>query len=276
MAIARPNEVQDIRGLARRVHQRWLEYRRRFPGRSVPISDTLSRILEHDPDYRPLRPRSPERQRPPLQNPGVFTLKQVAHALETTVGDLLDEPAYQSVRDVISRADRRKLRDAVTLLRNLFDLDDGTLADPPLPPDNAEPFFVPATEFLARDHDYPAPLVALVVPEGVPLRDVSSIREICDPRMRVIRVVGDAMDPELRHGWKVVVDTERTTPKEDALVAVYIRDRGGFLGRWQTKDGVTSLHRANPAAPPVVLPSAGDWVIWGTVTTVVEAPISSK
>lgn len=124
------------------MHSRWLEYRRRHPGMSVPISDTLSRILEHEPEYRPLRGRATFRRRPALQNPGVFTLKEVADALETTVGDLLGEPAHASIRDVVSRADRRKLRDAVSLLRDLFDLDDETLAEPP-PPDD-EPFFVSA------------------------------------------------------------------------------------------------------------------------------------
>src|SRR5215211_3134645 len=44
VAIARNDEVRDIRALAKRVHSRWLQYRRRYPGMSVPISDTLSRI----------------------------------------------------------------------------------------------------------------------------------------------------------------------------------------------------------------------------------------
>lgn len=219
----------DIRALAIRVHRRWLEYRRRYPGMSVPISDTLSRILEHDPDYRPLRPRSPSRQRPPLQNPGVFTLKEVADALETTVGDLLGEPGYVSIRDLVSRADRRKLRDAVALLRDLFDLDDETLADPP--PVSGE-----------------------------------------DWRLRVVRVPGDAMEPELRDGSMVIVDTQRTAPEENELVVVDLRGRGIFLGRWHTEDGAAILRRSNPGAPSIPL-SGDDWVIVGTVATTVDAPI---
>src|SRR3954464_4987768 len=123
MATAQYGGVRDMRALAQRVHRRWLEYRRHNPGMSVPIGDTLSRILEHAPDYRSPRKRAPFRQRPPLQNPGVFTMKEIAATLRTTVGDLLGEPAHPSIRDAISPADRRKLRDAVTLLRRLFDLD---------------------------------------------------------------------------------------------------------------------------------------------------------
>lgn len=277
VAIARNDEVRDIRALAKRVHSRWLQYRRRYPGMSVPISDTLSRILEHEPDYHPLRPRSPFRRRPALQNPGVFTLKEVADALETTVGDLLGEPSHESIRDVVSRADRRKLRDAITLLRDLFDLDDETLVDPtPAADEEGGPFLVSAADFIARDHDYPAPLHAWIVPEGASIRDMQSIREVRDPRLRVTRVLGNAMAPELHDGWKVVVDTEQTAPQPHALVVVYIQTRGGFIGRWERDGETILLRRANPAAPPVVLTSEEDWVIWGTVTTIVEAPVPAK
>lgn len=247
--MTRIGSVRDIRALATRAHRRWLEYRRRYPGMSVPISDTLSRILEHDPDYRPLRPRSPSRQRPPLQNPGVFTLKEVADALETTVGDLLGEPGYVSIRDLVSREERRKLRDAVVLLRDFFDLDDESLIDA-----DPAPFVLPPAEFLARDYDYPAPY------------------DVDPARMRVVRVIGDAMAPELRDGWQVAVDTERTAPEENDMVAVYLRGRGGVLGRWQIEGTTPILRRSNPAAPPIPLID-DDWLLWGTVTRVVDAPI---
>jgi hypothetical protein len=277
VAIARNEEVRDIRALAKRVHLRWLQYRRRYPGMSVPISDTLSRILEHEPDYRPLRPRLPFRRRPALQNPGVFTLKEVADALETTVGDLLAEPAHASIRDLVSRADRRKMRDAVALLRNLFDLDDEALmAASAATDEEAAPFLVSAAEFIARDHDYPEPLHAWVVPEGTSIPDVQSLREVRDPRFLVVRVLGDSMEPELRDGWKVLVDTEQTTPELHALVAVYIRGHGGFLGRWERESETILLRRSNPAAPPIVLENQEEWMVWGTVTTIVEAPIAAR
>lgn len=244
---------------------------------SVPISDTLSRILEHEPDYRPLRQRSPLRRRPALQNPGVFTLKEVADALETTVGDLLGEPAHVSIRDFVSRADRRKLRDAIALLRDLFDLDDETLAGPsPAPGEEAAPFLVSAADFIPRDHDYPVPLHAWVVPEATSIREMPSIREVRDPRFSVIRVLGDSMEPELRDGWKVLVDTERTTPELHALVAVYVPGVGAFLGRWERDGETILLRRSNPAAPPVVLDTQQEWMVWGPVTTIVEAPVTAR
>lgn len=127
MAIAHRDDDRDMRALARRVHLRWLAYRRRHAGMSVPINDTLSRILEQDPDYRPPRPRVAAGQRRPLRNPGVFTLKEVARTLQTTVGDLLAEPGYEAPRELLSREQRRTLRDAIVLLRDLFDLDDESL-----------------------------------------------------------------------------------------------------------------------------------------------------
>jgi hypothetical protein len=247
MEIAGQGPARDMRALAARIHRRWLEYRRRNPGRTVPITDTLSRILEHEPDYRPLRPRAPIRNRPTLQNPGIFTLQSVADALETTVGDLLGESGYASIRDVVSRTDRRTLRDAVLLLRDLFDLDDDTLDVPQVPP-----FLVSRAEFIARDYDYPE-------------AELSGLQ--------IIRVIGDAMAPELHDGWRVAVDPERTAPEEGTLIAVYLRGRGGLLGRWQ-KDGDTAmLVRSNPDVAPIALPSDDEWRMWGTVTKIVDAPV---
>lgn len=120
--------ARTIPELAERVHQRWQEYRRRYPGRSVPINDTLSRIFEHAPDYLPMRERSSSRKtRPPMKNPGVFTVQKVADALGTTVGDLLGEPGYEAPRDLLTPEQRRSLKAVTLMLRDLFDLDDPTI-----------------------------------------------------------------------------------------------------------------------------------------------------
>lgn len=83
-----------IAALARRLHRAWKDYQRRYPGRSVPISDTFSRILSHDPTYI-ARNRKRTVQRAPLRNPGVFTLQRIANDLETTVGYLLGESGFE-------------------------------------------------------------------------------------------------------------------------------------------------------------------------------------
>jgi hypothetical protein len=57
----------------------------------------------------------------------VFTLKEIARSLQTTVGDLLAEPGYEAPQELLSSEQRRTLRDAVALLRDLFDLDDESL-----------------------------------------------------------------------------------------------------------------------------------------------------
>ena len=112
---------EEMEALARRVHLRWREFSDRHPGRRVPVSDTLSRILEHDPEYPPMRLRSPTKRRPPLRNPGVFTLKDLAAELETTVGDLLGEPEYvRPTGDVLSPSTLRGLQQLVEFLTHLL------------------------------------------------------------------------------------------------------------------------------------------------------------
>lgn len=266
MAIARRNDVRDIRALARQVHRRWKEYRRRHPGMSLPIDDTLSRILEHDPAYRPMRPRAAERRRLPLRNPGVFTLKAIANALETTVGDLLGEPGYATPRDALSISDRRKLRDAVHLLRRLFDLDDDAIG-PTTAPAQTSPFGFAVEDFIVRELGTPEPLRVWVAAAGAD--PTQTLREWHDPRLQTFRVIGDAMAPVAPNGSTVLIDVERTTPAEGELVAVYVMDEGGLLGRWHTENGRPSLMRSNPAHPPAILSDADDWIVLGTVTAVI-------
>lgn len=284
--------VRDIRTLARRVHERWMAYRRRHPGMSIPVDDTLSRLFEHVPEYRPLRDRSPDRHKREAKSPGVFKLQQVADLLETTVGDLLGEPGYAAPRDLLSTAQRRTLREATLILRTLFDLDDESLDQPDEPPQPQQfQFTVPPHQFIERDHDYPRTLHAWVVPDvpasagpagtepdfTLPSTQIlHSIREVWDARYQVVRVIGDSMAPELQDGWKVLVDTERTQPADDALVAVYIRDEGGMLGRWHVADGVPSLRKSNPEYGEIRLGSPDEWNLWGTVTRVVEAPVQLR
>jgi len=282
--------IRDIRALAERVHQRLLAYRRRYPGQSPAVTDTLSRILEHTPDYNPPRQRAAEKKRPPLQNPGIFTVQEdVAETLGTTVGDLLAEPGYTAARDLIPFGERQKLRQVVHLLRDLFDLDDESL-EPSGEAGATYQFVVPPERFIERDHDYPRPLHAWDVPvraelaAGPPRESdfsidrtpvLHSVADFWDGHLQVIRVLGDSMAPELQNGWKVLVDTHATTPVQGALVAVYLMYEGGVLGRWHNTPDGPFLRKTNPHYPPVRIPPQPDeWTLWGTVTRVVDAPIS--
>jgi hypothetical protein len=118
-----------MRQLARRVHRRRQEFERRHPGRTVPISDTLSRILEHDPSYKPMRKRVRTKVRKPLLDPRISTLRLLAAELETTVADLIGEAPPRARRpvDVLTAPQRRTLSDAATILHVLLDLGDPAL-----------------------------------------------------------------------------------------------------------------------------------------------------
>lgn len=113
----------DIRDFAKRVNEQRLIFNARHPGRRVPIDDTLSRILEHDERYTPTRRiKRTAAQRPPLENPGIAKVVQIAASMETTVGALLGEDGFEITAD-----DRRTLRWIVQRLTRIFKLDDPSL-----------------------------------------------------------------------------------------------------------------------------------------------------
>jgi hypothetical protein len=116
----------DIKALAKTINRRREEYNRSHPDQPLPITPALSRILENDDDYVPYRTRAGNKRRPPIVNPGVATLVEIAAQLETTVGDLLGERAYR-----MTTIERRKLREFIRWLTALFDLDAPELDEPP-------------------------------------------------------------------------------------------------------------------------------------------------
>jgi hypothetical protein len=195
---------------------------------------------------------------------------------------------------LLSTDDRRKLRQAFLLLRDFFDLDDEALDEidePIAPTSNVYRFVVPPEEFIERDHDYPRALHAWVVPdlpaaagetgagadfELSKTQVLHSVREIWDSRLQVVRVIGDSMAPELRNGWKVLVDTEQIKPTTGALVAVYVKYEGGILGRWSVEGQQPVLIKSNRAFLDVRLGAPDEWKLWGTVTRIVEAPVELK
>ncbi len=109
----------DIRVLAKRINERRRAFNARHANRRVQITDSLSRILEHDEEYVPLRRRSRNKERRLIQSPGIATLVDIADSLDTTVGDLLGEQGF-----CFTREDRRTLRWIVRKLTRMFALDD--------------------------------------------------------------------------------------------------------------------------------------------------------
>jgi hypothetical protein len=114
----------DIKALARTINRRREEYNRQHPERPLPITSSLSRILENDDDYVPYRTRADNKRRRAATNPSISTVVEIAAALGTTVGDLLGERAYR-----VTAADRRRLREFVRWLTVLLELDAPELDD---------------------------------------------------------------------------------------------------------------------------------------------------
>jgi len=147
-------------------------------------------------------------------------------------------------------------------------------------------------EFIPRDYDYPRPLHAWVVPEAAPVaagargiesdsplstaQVIHSIRDVRNALLQVVRVIGDSMSDVLRDGYKVLVDTTLTTPANGDIVAVYVKDEGGMIGYWNKLGDSYSLLKENPDYGRVDLGDPTEWLLWGTVTTIVEAPLERK
>jgi len=104
----------DIVALAKQLNLRLAEHNRLHPGAPVRITPAMSRILENDPDYIPYRERAIGKRQRPVRNPSIRKLAEIASALGTTVGDLLDEPWP------VSPAERLVLVRTVAVIRRLI------------------------------------------------------------------------------------------------------------------------------------------------------------
>ena len=234
------------------------------------------------------------------ENPGIHTVSKIARVLGESVGALLGERGFE-----ITDADRERAREFVGWLTERFALDERALPIE-LPHSGADvlPFSARAeepvdfrfpigeTEFIEHDYDYPRPLHAWVVPEAAPVaagphgiendsplstaQVIHSIRDVRNALLQVVRVIGDSMSDVLRDGYKVLVDTTLTTPANGDIVAVYVKDEGGMIGYWNKQGDAYSLLKENPDYGRVDLGDPTEWLLWGTVTTIVEAPLERR
>lgn len=211
-------------------------------------------------------------------------MKRIAEQLHTTVGALLGEPGFEITTD-----DRRTMRDFVVFLSRRFALNDPRLDLS----DEADEyrFVVPEERFRERDHDYPRPLHAWAVPsfpaaggaggaeaefQLVFTHVLHSIREVREGRLQVVRVIGDSMADKIEDGYKILIDTRRTTPVNGEMVAVYLKSEGGVIGYWRREQRRFYLDKYNPEHKPIALGHPDEWTLWGTAITIVEAPIERR
>lgn len=274
----------DPVALAKAINQRRLEFKQRFDGEVFKRDDHVSRILENDPDYVPHRPRRTGKKREPVRNPGVFTVQEIATKLHTTVGALLGETGFDVTLD-----DRRAMREFILYLTRRFQLNDPRLN---LGKEAEEyRFDIPEEQFRQVDYDYPRPLHAWVVPHApaaggaggaeadfqlMATHVLHSIREVREGRLQVIRVIGDSMSDRIEDGYKLLIDTRLIRPANGDMVAVYVKSEGGLLGYWRYERGRYWLDKHNTAHRSVALGHPDEWTLWGTATTIVEAPIERR
>lgn len=249
---------EDMRRLVAMIERRVTEYDSRHRRRHRTGS-TLSKTLST------------------TKNPGVFTVREIATGLETTVGDLLNEP-------ILGEADLQQLASHVDFLIDRFDLTGVRAAAKR----DEHAFAISEEQFVEHDYDYPRPHHVWIVRHGKLAagegleadRDVEttevlhSIRDVYTGDLRIIRVIGNSMSPVLRDGDKVAIDIRRTQPKDGDVVAVYRHSEGGTLGYWRKgKGGDFWLDKANDEFPSIRLDASSDWTLWGTATRVVDTPV---
>ncbi len=207
----------------------------------------------------------------------MFTIREIASSIETTVGDLLNEP-------VLGAADLKQLATFVDFLIDRFDLMGVRAAARR----DERAFAVTEEKFVEHEYDYPRLHHVWIIPharaaagEGIEAEAgmettevLHSIRDVYTGDLRVIKVIGNSMAPVLRDCDKVLIDIRRVTPHEGDVVAVYHHTAGGILGYWRAgKRGEFWLDKANDAFQPFRLDASRDWTLWGTATRIVDAPV---
>ena len=114
-----PARDKRIIALAKAMNRKRLEFKETYRSEVFKRDGSVSRILENDPDYKPHRPRKSGKKRSAVVNPGIFTVKDIADRLHTTVGELLGEEGFEVTID-----DRRRMREFIEFLSRRFKLND--------------------------------------------------------------------------------------------------------------------------------------------------------
>ncbi len=114
-----PAGNERIIALAKAMNRRRLEFKETYKSEVFKRDGSVSRILENDPEYKPHRPRKSSKKRSAVVNPGIFTVKDIADRLHTTVGALLGEEGFEVTID-----DRRRMREFIEFLSRRFKLND--------------------------------------------------------------------------------------------------------------------------------------------------------
>jgi hypothetical protein len=238
------------------------------------------RIVDHDATHRRRFPRRRVEGVLRSSDPQLSTVVRSADELGTTVGDLLGEPP-------LGKDDKEKLEKFVAFLVARFDLMGAQRAAER----EAGALNVTEEDFIERDFDYPRPHhvwimrhVKAAAGSGIEAdRDTEttevlhSIRDVYNGQLRVIRVIGESMSPVLHDGDKVTFDIRLRQPRDGDVVAVYDNLRGGMVGYWRRgKDGECWLDKENKAFDSERLDADGSWMVWGTVTRVVDTPVHPR
>jgi phage repressor protein C with HTH and peptisase S24 domain len=259
----RSGEVRELaRSLYRLKGEREIETHKR-----LKASPSLSRILRHLPEWRGQRRDSGRKTARVAKEPSFFTVLDAANELEVPICALVPTTEHQPLTNAQRRlltlaarwilanfAPRADERDAYT-----SDFDD----------------FQEYVKFEKLEYDSAASPVGTdeqLPPEMIEVD--GSISGIRGERMQITTVRGDSMAERLRHGDRVLVDTQRRTPLNGEMVVVDRGHLGRTIGYWRSERKRSFLDKEN--ATPIDLGTPRDYRILGTITGIVWSPIGRR
>lgn len=233
---------------------------------SLKINSALSRILAHDPEWRPLRPRNDDDARI-AKEPSFFALVDAAKELKVPICAFVPTIEHQPLTDAQRKLLSLAARWMLANFAERSDERDAYRSDF----DDFEPYVA----FEKLDYASAASRVGTDEQLAAELAEVlASIPGIRGDRLQVTTVRGDSMADRLHHGDRVLVDVQRRTPRNGEMVAVDRGHLGRTIGYWRREGKRCFLDKENEAT--IDLGSPNDFTILGTVKAVVWAPIGLR
>jgi phage repressor protein C with HTH and peptisase S24 domain len=259
----RRDRSSELRELARVLYRLMGEHEMAHTTR-LKVRSPLSRILQHLPEWRAQRRRKATRPtRRISKDPSFFTVLDAANELNVPICAFAPTADHQ----VITDAQRELLMKFVRYLTDTFGRRDSTSNDF----DVLEPF-----ETLRKQAQKmaasPVGTDAQFEPEEADA--LQSIPGITRERLQVIRVRGNSMANRLHDGDRVLIDLQKRTPRNGEIIAVDRGILGRTIGYFRREGTRFYLDKENDLT--IDLGSADDFIILGTITGIVWAPLRPR
>ena len=261
---SRRDRSDQLHALAAVLH-RLIREREISTTRRLKITSTVTRILNHLPEYRELGGRTGDTRK--AKEPGFFTMADLAEELQVPLCAFVPTTEHQTItgpqREVLTLFSR-------WVLGNFAKRADERAAYK----SDVEDFEAYVT---IKKQSYASAAGPVGVDEQLGPEEVDvlkSIRGISADRYQVTTVRGDSMMDRLHPGDRVLIDVSRRQPLEGEVIVVDRGHLGRTIGYWHQSGRHCFLEKHNGAT--IDLGAADEWQILGTITRIVDAPLHRR